>query len=251
MDGMSHGPKAGDFDAGWQAWSMPADMQAHMDRHVRQRAVLLAELERALAGPASPASLEVGCGTGFDSCVLALRHPGLAAIGIDFSDRALAAATAIAQRLGAKADFRKADMMALPFGDAAFDLVFSQGVMEHFPDPTVPMLEQVRVLRPGGTLVIDVPQTFNVYTLIKHTRRAQGKWPWGWERQYTPWGLARMGRRAGLVPVRFAGYGAWGGRVDALALLHRLGPRVVWDALDRRLGRWYLMNLVGVFRKPT
>jgi len=247
---MVEGPKAQDFDVGWNAWKAPADVRAHLEWHRRERAVLHRAIEAAVAGIPAPRTLEVGCGTAFDSCVLVLDRPGLEAAAIDFADGAIAAARATSEGLGVPIDLRKADLVALPFPDAAFDLAFSQGVMEHFRDPVPGLREQVRVTRPGGTVVIDVPQTLNFYTVMKLIRRAQGKWPWGWETQYTPWGLARLGRRAGLTPVSFEGYGWWGGKVDVLSLLRKAGPRRMWESLERRAGEWFLMNLVGVFRRP-
>lgn len=50
-----------------------------------------------------------------------------------------------------------ADGQSLPFGDAVFDMVFSQSVVEHVPDPFRYVRELVRVLKPGGTLLVDAP----------------------------------------------------------------------------------------------
>lgn len=46
---------------------------------------------------------------------------------------------------------------SLPFEDASFDVVYSSNVLEHTQNPTKVMTEAVRVLRPGGTLHIEVP----------------------------------------------------------------------------------------------
>jgi len=45
----------------------------------------------------------------------------------------------------------------LPFADASFDLVFSLDVLEHVPDAHAAAAEIVRVLKPGGTLYVDLP----------------------------------------------------------------------------------------------
>ncbi len=240
------------FDAIWQKYQPPADPQAYARRHGEVRRVLHAVFDRALdatGGPA-PRTLEIGCGTALDSCLLALRRPGLHAVASDYSPPALEVARAFASSVGAAIEVAPADATALPFADAGFDLVFSQGVMEHFPDPLPGMREQYRVTKPGGHVVVDVPQTFALYTIAKQVRQWQGRWPWGWETQYSPIRLARLGRAAGLLPVAFAGYGWWNGSFDLTAKIRNLGPEAFWRPLERRFGQWFLMNLVGLFRRP-
>lgn len=43
----------------------------------------------------------------------------------------------------------------LPFDDDAFDVILSQAVLEHVPEPHVAMAEMVRCLKPGGTLLVE------------------------------------------------------------------------------------------------
>jgi len=62
-----------------------------------------------------------------------------------------------------------ADACRMPFREGAFDLVFHQGLMEHFRDPAPLLRENARVLKRGGHLLVDVPQRFHVYTLAKNT----------------------------------------------------------------------------------
>lgn len=50
-----------------------------------------------------------------------------------------------------------ADLIALPFRDAAFDAVKATEVLEHVPDTARALAECRRVLRPGGHLVVTVP----------------------------------------------------------------------------------------------
>jgi len=52
---------------------------------------------------------------------------------------------------------RFADVTELPFADAAFDAVISLDVLEHVPDFRAALREFVRILRPGGRLVLTVP----------------------------------------------------------------------------------------------
>lgn len=50
------------------------------------------------------------------------------------------------------------DLTALPFPDAAFDLVLCYHVLEHVPDDTSAIAELARVLSPGGLALVQVPR---------------------------------------------------------------------------------------------
>lgn len=52
----------------------------------------------------------------------------------------------------------KADICALPFEDNSFDFVLCNHVLEHIPDDTKAMEELYRILRPGGTAILQIPQ---------------------------------------------------------------------------------------------
>jgi SAM-dependent methyltransferase len=100
-----------------------------------------------------------------------------------------------------------ADGQCCPFQDRTFDIVFHQGLLEHFPSPYALLRENLRVLKKGGFLVIDVPQTYHVYTILKHILILLGSWFGGWERQFTKGSLSRLIRKFKLEPIHF--YGDW------------------------------------------
>jgi ubiquinone/menaquinone biosynthesis C-methylase UbiE len=117
------------------------------------------------------------------------------------------------------------DAFSLPFADRRFDAVFHQGFIEHFRDPSQLLREQNRVLRTGGLLIIQVPQTFNVYTVIKKILMTVGRWPYGgWETQYTRGALETLVRSAGFEVIHSYGFGSF-----ARALARRLGFAVDLD----------------------
>jgi len=140
--------------------------------------------------------MEVGAATARDSAALA--REGAVAVALDYSHEALRLARDAAERAGVKLHLVCGDALALPFRDASADLVFHQGVLEHFRDPMPLLRENARVLRPGGTVLVDVPQTFHVYTLIKKIFILFGAWFAGWETQFTSAGLSRLLAQSGL-----------------------------------------------------
>ena len=58
---------------------------------------------------------------------------------------------------GHRPGFAVGDVRAIPFQDGAFDLLYSMGTIEHFPDYRVAIAEIYRVLKPGGRAIIGVP----------------------------------------------------------------------------------------------
>jgi len=52
----------------------------------------------------------------------------------------------------------KADICDLPFADESFDFILCNHVLEHIPDDRKAMQELYRILRPGGTAILQIPQ---------------------------------------------------------------------------------------------
>lgn len=118
----------------------------------QQRAMVQAYLADA-ALPHGARVLEVGCGTGAVTRTLA-AWPGVGeTIGVDPSPVFIAKARELAAGLSAIA-FQEADGRALPFPGHAFDAVVLHTTLCHVPHPDVMLNEAVRVLRPGGCLVV-------------------------------------------------------------------------------------------------
>jgi SAM-dependent methyltransferase len=118
----------------------------------QQRAMLdsyLSEIEF----PPSARVLEIGCGTGPVTRLLA-RRPGVAeAVGVDPSPVFIAKAGEFAAELG-NISFEEGDGRALRFADGDFDVVVCHTVLCHIPEPERALAEAFRVLRPGGTLAV-------------------------------------------------------------------------------------------------
>jgi SAM-dependent methyltransferase len=94
------------------------------------------------------AALDVGCGEG-RFCRM-LRQRGIASIGIDPTESLIRRA----RLLDAEGDYRIGRAESLEFPDATFDLVVSYLTLIDIADSASAIREMVRVLRPGGTLLI-------------------------------------------------------------------------------------------------
>lgn len=93
--------------------------------------------------------LDLGCAFGFGTSGL----PGEFVVGLDRSDRYLIEGHRRYPRL----PLVLGDAEALPFADASFDAVVALDVIEHLADLELTLKEISRVLEPGGTLVLSVP----------------------------------------------------------------------------------------------
>lgn len=94
--------------------------------------------------------LDAGCGTGRGTAKLTAQ--GAYVICTDIGLRLLAYTRAHYPCAPAQAD-----ILAFPFAENTFDVVFSSEVIEHTPTPINAISEMVRVLKPGGALVLSTP----------------------------------------------------------------------------------------------
>jgi ubiquinone/menaquinone biosynthesis C-methylase UbiE len=102
--------------------------------------------------------LDVGCGTGDATAELAARLvPGGSAVGIDSSEAMIAEERKRAAASALPLEFKLADVQALPFADDHFDACSVERVMVHLAEPLGALSEMLRVLRPGGRLVVREP----------------------------------------------------------------------------------------------
>jgi len=127
-----------------------AKMRALEDRYwwfVSRRALAQSLLQS--AAPACRDVLDLGCGTG---AYLNRLNEEYRAFGLDFSPHAVGFC-----RERGLPRLVKGDAQNLPFVDGSFDAIVSLDTFEHVEGDRAAMAEAFRVLRPGGTLVMNVP----------------------------------------------------------------------------------------------
>lgn len=112
------------------------------------------EVDRVLAGVSlfGKSVLDIGCGTGGVTLHLVERHGASHATGFDVEEPVILAARERAWRRGlsGRTTFVQGPPGRLPFGNGAFDVVFSKDALLHAPDKDAVFSEIFRVLRPGG-----------------------------------------------------------------------------------------------------
>ncbi|AEF96951.1 class I SAM-dependent methyltransferase [Methanotorris igneus] len=96
--------------------------------------------------------LDVGCGTGFLSLILA--ELGHEVVGIDLSEGMLNKAREKAKNLGLDIEFMVGDAENLPFEDNTFDAIVERHILWTLPNPKKAIKEWMRVLKDGGKIIL-------------------------------------------------------------------------------------------------
>ena len=173
--------------------------------------------------PDAASVLDVGCGTGFIVEALRARHPRAVMVGCDLRQAPLA----MARRRVRNVSFLQASARHPPF-EGRFDLILALDVIEHLDDDAGALTGIAGALRPGGVLVVTVPQYPRLWSEVddfSHHRR-----------RYTCRELEDKVSAAGLQVLRRTSF-----FMLALPLLlaSRVRPRARFDpAAEFRIPRW-------------
>lgn len=246
------------------------DIQWHRKEHYSFVGLISRYIDLLLEKQTAVGVLEIGCGSAIDSYLTAERYDSRVSFtGTDLSTHSVELAKKLGQHFKRQIAFNIDDATDSNYSDESFDLIFSQGVIEHFKDPTAIMKEQIRLLKKGGFLIIDVPQKYHILTIYKHLLMMAGKWRFGWETEYSSSELKNLGRSFGLIPIEMTGFGYFY-RKDPLfhiRRIHRYFQRVnpfrklkFFSDMESRYERWctnmeqkhghrFLVHVTGVFKK--
>ncbi|MER6992016.1 methyltransferase domain-containing protein [Saccharopolyspora hirsuta] len=110
--------------------------------------------------------LDLGCGAGRHAFELYRRGADVIAFDQDVAELENVAAMFAAMKAenqvpdGANAQTVSGDALDLPFPDGHFDVVIASEIMEHIPEDEKAMREMVRVVKPGGRVVVTVPRAW-------------------------------------------------------------------------------------------
>jgi ubiquinone/menaquinone biosynthesis C-methylase UbiE len=155
---------------------------------------------RAVLGLAAPRpgehALDAGCGTGLYTRRLLDR--GAIVTGVDQDPEMLAAA-----RLKApSATLIQAQITALPFESASFDLTLAVTLLCFAEDPQRAVSELARVTRPGGRVALAELGRYSLWAARRRIQGWRGSATWAHVRFYTPGELGSLLRRAGARQIR-------------------------------------------------
>jgi SAM-dependent methyltransferase len=261
-----------DYDKIWVHFLEQKDIMRLLEDRTKDRTRFHETLLEFIKEKKTPKILEVGCGTGLDLDILYHSYPSAMCFGSDLSRNSISISVRIATALGKPIPFFITDTRHLPLRKESLDLVFSQGLLEHFTDPLDVAAEQSQALYRGGTLVINVPQRYSGYTLRKKWLMRNGKWGLGWEREFSYADLRKLGERLGLVEKKVFGYQYFRSWWDFAFVLRDLYDKfdrrnslrnyppfpslkklynTLWDRLEKKWGHYFMQNIVIVFQKKS
>ncbi len=133
------------------------DYHRHLDPHWSYAPIYLRKLrwvdEALLKVPKTAAILDVGAGEG--ALVERYRERGWNVVGVDSAYES--------------AHVKRADLLTLPFDSGAFDAALCLDVLEHVDllDQPKALAEIARILRPGGRLLVSVPNLAHLHSRIR------------------------------------------------------------------------------------
>jgi 2-polyprenyl-3-methyl-5-hydroxy-6-metoxy-1,4-benzoquinol methylase len=179
------------------------------------------------AGPQSTV-LDAGCGSCAKSILLAAR--GFQVVGTDFSSNALKLAqeTIKVTRFEDRITLKQADLLRLPFDSGQFPNILCWGVLMHVPDVERALAELVRVLAPGGRLVLSEGNMYALQAVsLRALKRIFGK------------GRSRVVRTpAGLVTHELTAQGELVTRQTDMTWLRVEGERLGLRVIARMSGQF-------------
>ena len=181
-------------------------------------------------------ALDVGCGTGFLTFELAAR--GHRVTGIDFAPAMIAEARRKAAERGAAVRLEEGDAERLQFARGSFDLLMSRHVLWTLPHPEAAIDEWMRVLRPGGRLVV-VDGQFDATALKAPAGSARSSAEYAAIGDQLPF---LGGRSREEIERVLAAHGVRNVRGDSLEdLVAAQAQRMADEGLERRTRRRYVV----------
>lgn len=106
--------------------------------------------------------LEIGCAPAKHLAYFA-KVRGANVCGLDYSEPGIRMSRELFSKLNLRGEFRCEDIFTTTLPEASFDLVYSLGVIEHFEDARAIVEKHLFLTKPGGRVVISIPNFGGVY----------------------------------------------------------------------------------------
>jgi len=187
-----------------QVWDRVAETYGGIDLSAPDYRAYQGHLLERIGPPRGLSTCEVGAGSGTTSAILASLGAGVTLV--DLSPKALDTAREHFATLGLPVQLCLQDGLHMGFRDGSFDVVWNGGVIEHFSDEGKINLirEMWRVVKPGGLLIIAVPNAKDVpFMLGKKLAQLRGKWIFGYEDDLDESRFRHLATAAGIRDLEF------------------------------------------------
>jgi SAM-dependent methyltransferase len=136
--------------------------------------------------------LDLGCGHGRITELLVEKVPSLEVVGVDMTRPLLESFIVKSGLNESKIELMCADITKLPLDDDGFDVVVSSRVFQYLPDPLSGVREALRVLKPGGHLVVSIPNKLNFIRYFAYDQKL-----------YSPFEVRDWFRSCGLGNIEY------------------------------------------------
>jgi ubiquinone/menaquinone biosynthesis C-methylase UbiE len=185
--------KGPEMEGGVARWYAKIRRSGSQIEEYRKQAV---QLTKGL--PVGAKVLEVAPGPGYFAIEMA--RLGFEVTGLDISRTFVQIGTQAAREAGVSVDFRQGDAAVMPFEAESFDLIVCQAAFKNFMHPASALDEMYRVLRSGGTAVIQ-----DMHSDASHADIEQEvqKMRLGWWSTFSTKATLEMLRRRAYSPARF------------------------------------------------
>jgi len=150
----------------------------------------------------NPEIIELGSGSGRTSLALAKEYGGKPTL-VDSSRAAMVVAKSLFKRENVLASFLRQDISSID-ANKKFDLVHSEGLIEHFSDEEMGQLVKLHanLVRDKGYVILFVPTPSTTYRIWRAIQEMLGIWYYGKEKPLTLRQLTRLCQKNGLDPIR-------------------------------------------------
>ena len=191
-----------EYDKNWDAYGKSIDDRKDAPEWAILRQARETHWREFFTGIAGKKVLDAGCGHG-EYTVFALLA-GASVWAFDYSAEMVEATRSRLERQGLQAqDLYQGSVTEIPHEDKSFDVVFCLAVLDHLPGDarTQALREMHRVLKPGGTLYLDVPNRLALHwRFVFLLMRLLRLYPGGKIHFFLPWEIRALARQNGFEP---------------------------------------------------